>query len=499
MNKKSKMKSVGLNSVLYTIIQIVTFISNILITKFLSSNLTLRDYGTYSTVNIIITIAASFTLFGLGDSLNYFFNSSKETENIDEKVSYLNSIFFIQLIIGAVIALLLIVFSEPISLYFSNNELPIYIIIISAKPWLTNCIHLLQLLTISTNKSHIITFKNLLLIVLKVIVVYLSIIVFNNLLIIFILLVLIDVIQLLVLFLITISQKINLNFFKFDVKKIKKIVLYALPMGVFFVTNTLMREIDKVMIGWFESTEVLAIYSNCGKVLPFNIIIVSFSAILLPYIMKSVSSGDYEESKKLIKNYSVLGYKTVWMFGVAVLICSTEAIRFLYSNEYLGGMNIFLIYIFDSMIQFANFHLIITANGDAKFLMKTSILLLILNILLNFILYFILSVVDLSILAPAIGTVIVSIILMILYLHKTKLILKAKLNDLLSLKKIGVYVVELIIIGAVMYFFKCMIKNFIYSDFLILLFVCGLYCVIISLLNIKDYINILKSFNDLKK
>ena len=81
--KLKQLKGPAFDSLLLAIIQIVTYATNIITTKVLSISLSLKEYGTYSTVNTVITIAAAITLFGLGDSMNYFFNRDlgKNTEN----------------------------------------------------------------------------------------------------------------------------------------------------------------------------------------------------------------------------------------------------------------------------------------------------------------------------------------------------------------------------------------------------------------------------------
>ena len=139
---------------------------------------------------------------------------------------------------------------------------------------------------------------------------------------------------------------------------------YGFPMGIFALTNTLTRDIDKLIIGYMSDTETVAIYSNCSKVLPFDIIVVSFATVLIPYIMKYISQNQLENSILLFKNYLKIGYYTVWTFGAAVLVVTKQAICFLYSSEYLVGEPIFILYVVDSMIKFASMHLILTASGN---------------------------------------------------------------------------------------------------------------------------------------
>ncbi|MFQ7526632.1 MAG: hypothetical protein ACLRMN_02630 [Mediterraneibacter gnavus] len=67
---------------------------------------------------------------------------------------------------------------------------------------------------------------------------------------------------------------------------------------------------------------------------------------------------------------------------------TAQVISFLYTDEYLVGENVFICYILDSMLRFASMHLILTASGKAKVLMKYSMIALGLNAVLNIVLYY---------------------------------------------------------------------------------------------------------------
>src|SRR5699024_1989481 len=144
----------------------------------------------------------------------------------------------------------------------------------------------------------------------------------------------------------------------------KSIFAYSLPMGVYFIMNTLMREIDKLVIASSATQSDLAIYTNCSKQLPLNLFVSSFATVLVPYIMQFVSQKRNREAVSLFSNYMKFGYLSIWMFSGAILVVTKEIIPFLYTDAYLAGEWIFIVYIVTGMVQFASMHLIVAANGD---------------------------------------------------------------------------------------------------------------------------------------
>ena len=139
----------AVDSILLAFIQLITYATNIVTTKILSIELSLAEYGTYSTVNSIITIAASFTLFGLGDSINYYYNKKSSK---DDRTEYVNTVFFIQLLIGLFVGIMLMFSSEMISNYYKNPLVKSLVMLVCLKPWISNATHLYQVLFVSSGK-----------------------------------------------------------------------------------------------------------------------------------------------------------------------------------------------------------------------------------------------------------------------------------------------------------------------------------------------------------
>ncbi len=427
------------DSLLLTFVKFVTTLTAIVQTKILSVGLSLTDYGTYSQTNVIISVLTAVLMLGLGDAINYFYNNHSAQNDEAARKKSVNTIFLIEIIVGAIAFAAVLLGQDLIALYFSNDALKALLIFATLKPLLDNVVYFYQILFVSIKKAKLIALRNLVVSLLKLVGVYVAVHVFQNLAVIFATMVLLDLAQLVLFNVLFAKEDFAVNPLQADAKLFKPIIAYGLPMGIFALTNTLARDVDKLVVGRLADTETMAIYANCSKLLPFDIIAGSFATVLIPYIMRCVSSKDYDNSCSLFKNYLKVGYYSVWMLGAAVLLASEQAISFLYSDEYLAGKLVFVAYVLDSMLRFASMHLILTAGGKAKSLMKYSIVSLVINAILNVILYQ-----AVGLLGPAIATLIVSAGYTLKILQKTIRLLNTKWRDVFDIKDMGSFVAILV-------------------------------------------------------
>ncbi len=491
--KKINMKGAAWDSVFLTVVKFITIFTAILQTKVLSIGLSLTDYGTYSQANIVVSISVSILLLGLGDAINYFFNDSSGKYSKEQRIKIVNTIYVIELIAGIVLVCIVLFARDLIGQYFSNEALKSVVVIISIKPMLDNMIYFYQILFVSTGKAKVIAIRNLIVSILKVASIFIAVHIFKSVIAIYILLILLDILQLIFFGFLFSKKEFIISPFQCDFRFVKEIMKYGFPMGIFALTNTLTRDIDKLIIGYMSDTETVAIYSNCSKVLPFDIIVLSFATVLIPYIMKYISQNQLENSILLFKNYLKIGYYTVWTFGGAVLIVTKQAICFLYSFEYLVGEPIFILYVIDSMIKFASIHLILTASGNAKLLMKYSAISLGMNTVLNIIFFKIFGTVG-----PAIATLVVTTGYTIAILNKTTSILKAKWMDIVDLKDVLTFVLGLVMMASAFYLINKALLFFKLNQYIVMILVMGGFATAVLLIYRKRICSILKSINSLK-
>lgn len=435
--RKMNINGASWDSVFLTIVKLVTTLTAILQTKILSVGLSLTAYGTYSQANVVVSVCTSILLLGLGDAINFFYNDERHPR--EKRVNSVNTIYAIELIAGIILSIVVVSTRGLFAVYFSNDALKIVLTVVALKPMLDNLIYFYQVLFVSVGKAKVIAVRNFVISLLKLAATAVAVLFFNSVIAIFISFILLDLLQL--IFFVTFFAKDEFVVLphKADIKIVKDIIGYALPIGIFALTNTMVRDIDKFVVGYLSDTETVAIYSNCSKILPFDIVAISFATVLIPYIMKYISRNDRSNAIVLFKNYLKIGYYSVWILGIAVLIVNQQAISFLYSSEYLLGKDVFIIYIIDSMLKFASMHLILTASGKVKLLMLYSALSLALNTVLNIVLFNLMGIVG-----PAIATLAVTALYTLLILRKSIITLGTKWTEVFDLSDITTFVLGLV-------------------------------------------------------
>lgn len=440
--KKLGFKGAAWDSMFLAFVRVISMLVVILQTKILSVGFSLSEYGTYSQANIIISIISSLIALGLADALNYFYNNASAAKSKEERISFVNTVFSVELVAGLIVGAVVLFGQELIVKYFSNEALRGLMLFVALKPIVDNALNLFHTLYISTGKAKIIAIRNLVISITKLAIIYFAVFYFRSISLIYILLIGLEIAQLLLFSMYFSKTEFHVSPLRGSFEKVKTILFYSLPMGIYALTNTLSRDIDKLIISYVADTEQVAIYSNCSKLLPLDIISVAFATVLIPYIMRYVSTKDKEQSVKLFSTYLKVGYYSVWTIGAAVLMVAQTAICFLYSTEYLPGKPIFIIYVIDSMIRFASMHLILTSDGKTKTLMLYSALSLAANVVLNILLYHVMGVVG-----PAVATLIVSLVYTGAILKKSMNIIKAGWRELFDVKDIAIFVVQLLITG----------------------------------------------------
>lgn len=442
--KKLNIKGASWDSVFLAGARVLTILFNILSTKILSIGLNLQEYGTYSQALLVSSIGTSLIAVGLSDALNYFFNKKKQDVNDATRHRIINSIFLLEIVLGLVFAAVVMLGQGLVVTYFDNPSLYGLLIPVAFLPTFSNLIHFYHVLYVSVGKAKMMSFFNLATLAIKITTIYLSVYVFQNLLWIFIVLLALDVAVLLVYHVSLAKNRIIINPFHSSPKHFSAILSYSLPMGVFAITSALTRDLDKLVIGRLADTEALAIYTNCSKVLPLDFLVTAFATVLIPYIVQYVTEHNKEQSVKLFSSYLKVGYYSVWILGTMVLVAPSAVISLLYTDDYLAGLTVFVLYIFDSMLRFAGMHLILTAANKAKSIMLYSLLSLGMNLVLNITLYYLLGMIG-----PAIATLICALTYTLLILRKSIRALGAGWRQVFDLREMLGLVASLILLWGV--------------------------------------------------
>lgn len=477
------------NSILLALVKAFTTVSGILSTMIMSHALSLELYGTFSQTNLIVTTATNLTALGLVDAVNYFYNRS-----CDERVqkAYINTIMGFQAITGIIAGILIIILSNNLVHYFNNPMLSNFIWLIAFRPVFANLNVSLQYLQVSIGKAKSVAIRNAVFATLRLVVYAIVALILKDITIVLIAFLTFEVIITLFFGWTFLKEKFMIKLYKIDWSKASEILGYSIPMGVYVLTNSLCRDIDKVLIGGWCSTEQYAIYANCATLLPFDIISASFLTILIPILTRYFSEKDYKRGRILFKNYLKIGYYTAFTFTVACIILSDEMVLFLYGKKYIAGKSIFILYTIVDMIKFANMSIVLSASGKTKTLMIGSIASLGCNTVFNILFYRIFGFIG-----PAIATLLVTMILTVFLAEMSAKSLETSIWKLIEWKDFCCFVCELAVAGIICACAKRLLAKIGMNSTMILFMLGGMYVVGILMFNRHKIVSTMNQLNKL--
>ena len=489
MNKRNLFGGASGDSVLLVLVRIVTILLGLVITRILSQELSQYDYGTYSQVLLIVSTVSSLTILGMSDGINYFFCRESDSE---KKSVYVSTIFTLQYIVSLIAAIIVLSGTALISRYFNNDALKNLMMFAAVLPFFQNIIQMLQILFVSIGKARAIAVRNVVVSVIRLIAVVIACYLIKSVVVVLLATLVLDVAQILY-FVITLRR----NNCKIQIKKTrlalcKEIISFCLPMAIFLLVNSLCRDCDKYLIAAVTDTETLAVYTNASKMLPFDIIMASFCTVLLPYITKFIANKDYQKTVALYREFLELSYVTTAILAGAAFSGAGSLMTLLYSEKYLSGLPVFMIYICVDIVRFLGITLILSAAGRSKILVVISAAALLANVALNFALYYLLGVVG-----PAIATLLVTFVMGIVILIFSAKTLHAKIGAFFHKKYILLFTGELILNIALWSVIHEMLSHRIHY-FLALCITAGGFALVMGALNVKRLMKCLKDIGKYK-
>lgn len=461
-----KRKLVG-DAMLMAFVRVLNMCTGLLTTMMLSRMLPLEAYGTYSAGNLISNTTTNLAAFGLLDAVNFYYNSKK-----DKREDYVNTVFLLICLLSGAAAVIILVSQNYIVAYFHNPKLTLIMAYVALRPLVLNLEIGFRYLQMSIGKAKFVALRDSIISGGKLLIVFLATVFTANVDMIFKCIVLLEAATMVINFLILEKNRVNVRIGRSQIGHIPEILKFAIPMGIYIQANTLAQSLDAYVIGYFESTEKLAVYTNCATRLPIDFVALSFWMVLIPEITRSVQRENQSESVALFKGYLKIGYIFTWAFGTACIVLAPQAVQFLYSEKYLDGTIIFILYVLVDMMRFANMSLILSAKGRTKTLMWISLCMLLMNLVLNYLLYKLIGFEG-----PAVATVLVSLMSMLTLLKKSTDVLGCGITELFDWGQLFCYILSMFTVGGAVYGLRRVleIRNI---HFFVILVLCGLACVL---------------------
>ena len=444
MNLKGKLslpgKKVGgasADAVFLTAARLMTTVLGFTVTRLLSQFFSVHDYGTYSQIMLLVSTLSSITVLGMVDAVNYFFCSQ---DNIPDRERYMGTLFALQAVVSTVAGVVVLLLTYPISRYFDNPDLKKLLIFGAVLPFLQNLIPMLQVLFVAVGKAKLLAFKNLTISFLRFSAVLIACLLVQEVWLILLATVLLDVGQITFFLLLLRKEGCRVGIHRADLALVKPILSYSIPMAAFIILNTINRDCDKYVISAFTDTETLAVYTNAAKVLPFDIIMQSFCTVLLPHITRHLAAGELEGAKKLYRYFVEITYISTGILACAALAAAPDLMELLYTDKYLSGLGVFVVYILVDILRFTNLTMILSASGKTKILMFLAMGSLVGNLILNVVFFRLFGI-----LGPAIATLMVTLAVGMVILILSGRIMGTNLRGIFHVKYLGLFAMENIV------------------------------------------------------
>lgn len=471
-------------------VKVFTMLTSILSTMILSKTLPLEDYGTYSTGNLIITTATLISAFGLIDAVNFYYNG----KNTSERSEYINTIFFLISLCGVAIGILIMGSQDLLTKYFHNPLLSSIYIYIAFRPVLQNISLGFQNLQVSIGKAKIVAIRNALVSFAKLLAIILTSIYTKNILTVFKCMLIVEIISFFFYYKVLKDNQVKINPCRPDWGKIKEILIFCVPLGIYLQTNALSRDLDKYVIGFFESTENLAIYTNCSTKLPFDLLSGPLVVLLIPLLTRHIQNKQYAKSVELFQNYIKIGYISTLSLGFGVILVASQTVQFLYGTKYLTGVPVFILYVIIDMLNFISYSLVLSAKGKTKDLMFVSCGALAVNLVLNYLFYIIFGFIG-----PALATLVITLGVNFVLLKKSVSILNRSIKNLFDFKHLILFFMEILVLSIVFNTIKKIMQSYHIHYFIILVVVGGFFVLTLLLLNLKEIKKSFEVLNDIEK
>lgn len=417
----SKTNKIGHQAVHLTIAKVITTLITMASSMLLSRYCTKAEYGTYSQMTIIITLLTSLIMLGLPNSINYFL---AKKDGKEERRHFLSVYYTFNTVLAIIVGVIAVVGVPLFIYYFKNENLKNYLYFLGIYPWVSITIASISNVLVvygKTKKLMLLNVLNAAAALASIGITYIFTLSFNIFLISF--LVLHAFISIWVYVIVSRLEKGIKP--EVDLKSIKQILAYSIPIGLASLVGTITVETDKLMIGGFIDTESLAVYTNAAKELPLTMAAASLTAVLLPKMAKKLSNNETEEGVRLWKTTISVSYIIMCFFSVSCIVFAPQIMTILYSEKYISGVNVFRVYSCILLLRTTYFGTVLSCTGNTKYIFFSSLLSLGLNIVLNFLFYKFFGFIG-----PAIASFVSIVVVALFQLIHSSRIIHVKLRNL---------------------------------------------------------------------
>ena len=447
---KKKGSNLGADATLLTFSKVATSAIAMVMTMLLSRFRTLEEYGTYSQILMVINLVTSILMLGLPKSLNYFL---ARTDKEEEKQRFLSLYYTLNTILSLIVGLSLVLSVRVIENFLGNDNISAFLYFLALFPWTKIiCASMENLLIVYKKSKLLVAYRvlNSLSLLLTVMAVEWLGLEFKHYMMLY---VVVEAVFALAVYIIAavISGGIKPYLSK---SLIKTVFAFSIPLGLASVVGTLNIELDKLLIGALMETADYSIYTNAARELPVTMIASSFTAVLMPQMVKMLKKEDHLGAVKIWGNATTLSMIIISVIGVGCFVYAEDVMMILYGDQYLSGAWVFRIYSLHLLMRCTYYGMVLNSIGKTNFIFWCSIGALGTNAVLNIALFYLFRLFGQSMIAPAIATLISTTAMAVLQLTVTAKTLNIKFSQVFPWKDSAVVLLVNIAFGVVFWFVK---------------------------------------------
>ena len=418
-------RSFGFEALVLTASKVITLIISLANVMLLARFRTVEEYGTYSEILLVISLATTIFMLGVPNSINFFL---PRAESNDGKRHFLSVYYTASTILSVITGILLVLISPAVVKYFHNESIRAFLYFFAIYPWI-NVVgaSIDNVLIVYEKTAWLLVYRLVysIVMILDVVAIKLLCLGFSEYM---MLLIITSALLTLAVYYLA-SSLCGGIYFTLDKKLFREILLFSLPLGLASIVGTLNAEIDKLLIGYLMNSEQVAIYMNAAKELPITVIPSSISAILMPQIALLVKKNKIDTAVELWKNATELSFIFISVVVCGVFTFANEAVTFLYSEKYIAGVPVFRVYVLNLLFRVTYFSMFLSAYGHTKKIFICSIVSLLTNAVMNPLMYACFGMIG-----PAIATLGAIVVVMVLQLRMTSKITDHRIRDLFPWK-----------------------------------------------------------------
>ena len=179
----------------------------------------------------------------------------------------------------------------------------------------------------------------------------------------------------------------DISFFDLDFKWIKKGIKISIPFFLGTIAYKAIEYSDRYMIDWFLEKEDVGIYSfytNFANIV--NIVVNTITiTLLVPNLLRSVSTGIAEDIKAKTKNFSKELYLATFGISFIIILLIYPTLVWLGKEEFSNEIRIYFIVLVANIIFNISllYHFLLYAYKKDKLIFRPTLYACIINIVLN--------------------------------------------------------------------------------------------------------------------